>query len=170
MKRFFLVILFMIIFLASSCGTELDLPGDSIIAPPGSTITINPAEFTDTPDIPETYLRKDYSVIVRDSNDIPIGRVRFQISFPFAYPVTNYFRFIDGSCQSNKYVNGPYYAETDDYGVYRFCVEYLAGCYQNCGTTGALYHKYKGDITVTSGTVFGSATFEVAGPSGGTTP
>ncbi len=153
------------------CGTELDSPDSSIIAPPGSTISINPSEFADTSDIPEYYLRQDYSVIVWSQDKRPIGKVKLQLSFPFAYPSTSLFRFINGSCQTNNYVNSPFYAETDDYGIYRFCVEYSAGCYQNCGTTNALYRKYKGDIIAISGTVFGSATFEVAGPSsGGTTP
>lgn len=168
MRRSFLFLL--IALLMNSCGTEIDSPDGSIIAPPGSTITIAPGSFTANIGGPVSYYTHTFSVYVEGPDERPVGRARLLIQYPWAHPQSDYFYFYDGVCSpsmppANRQLKSPFEATTDDYGVYSFCVMYAGGQIGTDPDGNPIYLEYYGDIGVRSGTNFGTARFEVRGPS-----
>lgn len=66
------------ILVAGGCGTELDSPSDSIIAPSDSTITISPESYTYiSSGSPITYYEtQSFSISVKNKDGQLIGKVR----------------------------------------------------------------------------------------------
>lgn len=126
------------------CGS---LGGDSVSAPPDSTITINPETLSvaDSRE-EEDWHTQFFSIYVQNSDGTPLGNVKITISYPWAVPDSSgVVQLYDGD---NK-VNSPFDAETDDFGVYNLRFDYLSG--------GGL--AYYGDLEVRSGSAYGKATF-----------
>lgn len=131
------------VFFMSSCGSG------SVSAPPGATITINPATLSVTDETTEpTWKTQFFTILVKNSDGNPLGNIKITISYPWAVPDSaGLVQLYDGSTP----VNSPFDAETDDFGVYNLRFDYLSG--------GGL--NYNGDLEVRSGSAFSSATFEV---------
>ncbi len=131
------------VFFMSSCG------GGSVSAPPGATITINPATLSVTDGTTEpNWKTRFFTIFVKDSKGNPLGNIKISIFYPWAVPDSaGVVQLYDGSTP----VNSPFDAETDDFGAYNLRFDYLSG--------GGL--NYKGDLEVRSGSAFGSASVEV---------
>lgn len=131
------------VFFMSSCGSG------SVSAPPGATITINPATLSVTDETTEpTWKTQFFTILVKNSDGNPLGNIKITISYPWAVPDSaGLVQLYDGSTP----VNSPFDAKTDDFGVYHLRFDYQSG--------GGL--KYKGDLEVRSGSAFKTAAFEV---------
>jgi len=144
------VLLTLITFLLilSACG------GGGVDAPEGAAITINPDDFSVTDGTATAEgSRLDYQIVVRNEDGIPLNNVEITISFPWAapnqaIPGTTLVQLYDG----DEAKNSPMTVRTDINGAYNLRFDFLSG--------GGL--AYDGDLTVTSGSAFGSATFAVA--------
>ncbi len=135
------------VFFMSSCG------GGSVSAPPGATITINPATLSVTDGTTEpTWHTQPFTIYVKNSKGDPLGDTEIWISFIWAVPdVFSAVQLYDG----NTPVNSPFKAKTDDFGVYQLRFDYQLGV-----------GSYTGNLEVRSGSAFGSASFDVSGGGG----
>jgi hypothetical protein len=131
-----------LIFLISIWGC-----GGSVSAPPGSTITMSPAEITVNDGGLTAWHTQYFTIYVKDSLGSPLGNVKLSISYPWAVPDSyGLVQFYNGSTP----VNSPFDVETDDFGTYVLRVDYQAGGLD-----------YKGDIEIRSGAAFTKAAFTV---------
>ena len=141
--RFFMALF--VLFALAACGSN-----NSISAPYGSTITINPTDtsVTDKGSVITTHTQF-YTITVLDQNGQPMNNAKITISFPWAYPdsasaVTLY----DG----NSPQNSPFDAKTDSFGIYTLRFDYVSG--------GGL--SYFGNLEVRSGTAYQQVKFTVS--------
>ena len=143
MKAFYSLLGSLIIILAllASCGGN---SSNGFSAPDGSTIVINPGDFTVTDAGSTTTTRTHYfSIVVKDSSGAPLNKAKINIFFPWAVPnPPAVVQLYDGSTA----VNSPFDAFTDSFGVYNLRFDYQSG--------GGL--AYFGNLEVRSGTAFQS--------------
>jgi hypothetical protein len=147
MKNSFITFIIMaFIITLSACGGG---SGSGSDAPAEATITISPSEYTVTvaEGFPETTYTQLFLIVVKDANGIPLNDVKLRISFPWAQPNDDVVQLYDGDTPKDS----PMRVSTDENGSYALRFDYKVGV-----------GEYKGDIQVTSGSVFESATFEVA--------
>ncbi|MBM4136572.1 MAG: hypothetical protein FJ241_07045 [Nitrospira sp.] len=141
MKKYLgLLLLFLFLIPFSGCG-------ESVSAPPGAKVKINPSEVTITDTGAIDTHTQFFSISVTDANDIPLGNIKITISYPWAVPDSSgVVQLYNGSTP----VNSPFDTETDDFGIYNLRMDYQSGGLD-----------YKGDLEVRSGTAYGKASFEV---------
>ncbi len=118
-------------------------------APVDSIITVSPEEIKisdGTNDVDTS--TQFFHITVTDVNGIPYSEVEINISYIWAVPnINGLVQLYDGSTP----VNSPMSVETDSNGTYILRLDFQSG--------GGL--TYFGEVQVTSGSNFGSATFEV---------
>jgi hypothetical protein len=124
-------------------------------APAEATITIKPVDTTITvaENYPDTTYTQYFQIVVKDKNGIPLRDVKLRISYPWAVPAAfPVVQLYDG----NSPKNSPMTVETDENGSYTLRFDYKVGF------DGSFDREYSGDLTVTSGSLFESASFAVA--------
>jgi hypothetical protein len=127
------------------CGS---LGGESISAPPGSTITIYPESLTVTSLAGDTDF--NFTVVVESENGDPLGNIEIWISGNFAAPRTPIrYQFCRNSDGIDR-VNSSFSAETNDLGVYYFSIIVPA-------MVDGEPNVFEDDIEVRSGSAFASA-------------
>ncbi len=128
--------------------------GDSVSAPTGSTITINPSSLSIESIAGDTIY--NYTVYVTNKEGNPLDGIEIWISGAFAAPRTparyQFCRKSDGI----EPVNSSFSAETDELGVYYFSIIVPV-------IVDGEPNAFKDDIEVRSGSAFASAHIELTG-------
>lgn len=136
----FLVISIILVMLIpmGGCGKS-----DSVTAPSGSIITINPTDLTitDSSETVRTWTAY-FTITVTDDSGNPMNDTDVSIFFPWAVPQGAVVQLYDGTTPKNS----PFTAKTDENGVYNLRFDYMSG--------GGL--DYFGDLEVRSGSSFTS--------------
>jgi hypothetical protein len=137
------------LFVLSACGGG----NSGHEAPAEATLTINPSDYTVTvgENFPLTTYTQHFLIVVKNEKGIPLRNVNLKISYPWAQPNDTVVQLYDGGTPKNS----PMTVETDENGTYDLRFDYVVG------NNGLNDLEYKGDLVVTSGTLFESATFEV---------
>lgn len=128
--RFLLLISF--ILMINGCGE-----GDTVTAPYGSVIQVQPDSFTVTSGLAPTYSETYFTITVVDEFGDPMNNVELFIDYVWAVPDpgTGYVILYD----NNAAVNSPMKVFTDDSGSYHLRVDFLHGGLE-----------YSGDIQIIS--------------------
>lgn len=143
-KRFLTgLILLSFVLVFSSCGS-----GGSP-APANSTISVTPGTQTYTITGSEITSTQYFLIVVKNANGILLDDVELTISFVWATPSeTGLVTLFDGDVGGSSPIN----VKTDEEGSYILRLDFKGG-------TG---FEYSGNVFVISGSVSGSAEFEVA--------
>ncbi len=177
---YFLAIIALLFTGIIGCG------GGDTNAPADAVITINPAEIKITDGSLRDVHTQDFLITVKDPNGIPLEDVELRITFIWSSPDgkfdTLYYDLRpydppttcgDGTAETplaqltdgGNPVDSPLVVTTDKDGSYILRFEFLSGGLDtNCDGTGDSILEWSADLEVTSGSVFGSAKFEVAKP------
>lgn len=136
----FLVISIILVMLIPIWGCS---KSDSVTAPSGSTITINPSDLTvtDSSETVRTWTAY-FTITVTDNNGNPMNDTDVSIFFPWAVPQGTVVQLYDGNTPKNS----PFTAKTDENGVYNLRFDYMSG--------GGL--DYFGNLEVRTGSSFTS--------------
>lgn len=144
--RFLLLMFF--ISIINGCGE-----GDTVTAPYGSVIQVQPASVAIVSGGAPTYSDNYFTITVVDKFGKPMNGIELFIDYTWAVPDpgTGYIILYD----NNVPVNAPMKVVTDDSGSYHLRIEFLHGGYE-----------YSGDIQVVSaGAEQGYIEFAVSVPS-----
>ena len=153
-------------------------------APPDATITISPSDVTVNDSSYWGVNTQYFQIVVKDANGIPLKDVELTINFIWANPDKNpndldllYDLNCDGTPETplvqfydgDNAKDSPMVVKTDENGSYILRFEFLSGGVDlDCdgavdvdANGDPVVLAYKGDIEVTSGSVYTSAKFEV---------
>jgi len=128
--------------------------------PDGATITISPVDLTATIGDNATF---EFSVTVRDKDDVPIWNAPLRIDGSYAVPLNStntsgLYQFYDkpggDKDPTNQPMNSGFKAYTDYHGVYNFSITVF---YLYAGATNA----FTDNINIRSGTAFGSVPLSI---------
>jgi len=144
-----------LLLIIPGCGGG-GVEGGSEEAPAEATITINPSSLSyaggDALTTTASAFVQQFIIVAKDPAGIPLRNVDLTIFYPFASPGGNVVQFYDGDpSQDAPAQDSPMSVTTDENGSYTLFITFLAN--------GGL--EYSADIQVSSGAVYGSATFEV---------
>ena len=148
-KRYIIFLAFIsLLFIIPGCG------GGGNDAPAESTITFSPSSATVTiaEGAPPAWYVYRFTIVATNPDGIPYDNIDLSIFYPWAEPGDRVVQFYDGDPSKGAPAkDSPMSVKTDENGSYTLFFVYVGG-------GGA---EYSGDIQVTSGSVFGSASFEV---------
>ncbi len=132
-------------FMWSGCGGSFE-------APVGSTITISgPESITDGTSSTSTD-SAFFTIVVKNRSGVPLDDVKIWITYPWAVPSpARLVQLYDDETPQNS----PMSVKTDSNGTYNLRMDYERGLVD-----------YTGTIQVTSGSVVGTADFDVSSGSG----
>ena len=136
-------------FILSGCGGSFEAPEGSTItiSGPDSIIDGSPSTSTDS---------AFFTIVVKNQSGVPLDDVRIWITYPWAIPSpASLVQLYDGETPQNS----PMPVKTDSNGTFNLRMDYLRG-------GGA---EYSGTIQVSSGSVVGTADFDVSSGSGSET-
>jgi len=138
-----------LLFIIPGCGGGGGGSNSNTNAPVKATITVNPEEVSVTDGTASIDTTSQFFyIVVKNENGIPYDEVEITISYLWAVPNKNALvQFYDGDDK----VDSPMTVETDSNGTYKLRMDFKSG--------GGL--AYSGNLQVSSGSVFGSASFEV---------